>query len=472
MNQRRRGTDVAPVGVNGPAIHSGDGAPSDTLGLSQDLYIDLTTGGLWRKNDGTWDLELVLGGVLTVNYGGGGGGAGTLTEVAVSGTGILVASGTGPIPTLSLDFGTVSGKVADGGSLATTEAARAAHASNTSNPHTTTKAQVGLGNVTNDAQWASTLSAQISALTAKTSVADADVLPIEDSAASNTKKKVAFSDLRTSLGIAAAFTPASLSPKHRWTAGTTVQSGGLVDTITDLGSGGKNMTAAGAARVATATDANGKTYLSFGGSGIYTAGVAADWAFLHNALATYTVFVVYADATPTAVATETILSSMNWSGSGTGMNIVHGFNTGHGFDFAIFGGTLNAGMSAGRLKSAYNTGAEVWAFTFHGPFRAAGGGSNNFGGFSSSPTWGTGTTLQAITLNCGGCQVGGNFSSGTFSTANPNGALTMGSMADGNVKLSGRIYEIMITPRACRPYEIQQYADWAAANYSVNLAAW
>jgi hypothetical protein len=122
--------------------------------------------------------------IVVTEGGGGGGGTGDLTEVAVSGTGILVASGTGPIPSLSLDFGTTAGKVADG-----------AHVSNTSNPHSVTKAQVGLGSVTNDPQWASTLSAQISALTAKTTLVAADVIPIEDSAASDAKKKVTASDL-------------------------------------------------------------------------------------------------------------------------------------------------------------------------------------------------------------------------------------------------------------------------------------
>jgi len=63
-----------------------------------------------------------------------------------------------------------------------------------------TKSDVGLSNVTNDAQWASTLSAQVSALTAKTSLVDADVVPIEDSAASFGKKKVTAGLLRTYTG--------------------------------------------------------------------------------------------------------------------------------------------------------------------------------------------------------------------------------------------------------------------------------
>lgn len=59
-----------------------------------------------------------------------------------------------------------------------------------------TPALVGLGSVTNDAQWASTLSAQISALGTKTALADADVIPFEDSAAGFGKKKFTASTLR------------------------------------------------------------------------------------------------------------------------------------------------------------------------------------------------------------------------------------------------------------------------------------
>jgi len=59
------------------------------------------------------------------------------------------------------------------------------------------KSDVGLSNVTNDAQWASTLSAQISALGTKTALADADVIPYEDSAASFAKKKTTVSALRS-----------------------------------------------------------------------------------------------------------------------------------------------------------------------------------------------------------------------------------------------------------------------------------
>lgn len=68
------------------------------------------------------------------------------------------------------------------------------HTGDTSNPHSVTKIQVGLGNVTDDAQlkraandWAG--------FTEKTLVADADLVLIEDSADSGNKKKVQMSNL-------------------------------------------------------------------------------------------------------------------------------------------------------------------------------------------------------------------------------------------------------------------------------------
>ena len=63
MNQRRRGSNIAPVGTNGPAFYSGDGGPPlASLGVSQDLYLDLETNDLYRKNEGVWELETNLGG--------------------------------------------------------------------------------------------------------------------------------------------------------------------------------------------------------------------------------------------------------------------------------------------------------------------------------------------------------------------------------------------------------------------------
>lgn len=112
---------------------------------------------------------------------------GTVEEISTEGTGLIITSANGPIVDMELDWGTTTGKVADGGvvaaisstvsghtssississtvgthttqigtnttNIATNTSNLSAHIANVANPHTVTKTQVGLANVTNDAQ--------------------------------------------------------------------------------------------------------------------------------------------------------------------------------------------------------------------------------------------------------------------------------------------------------------------------------
>jgi hypothetical protein len=69
------------------------------------------------------------------------------------------------------------------------------HTGNTSNPHSVTKTQVGLGNVTNDAQ----AKADFSGYTAKATPVDADTVIINDSADSGAVKKVTWANIKATL---------------------------------------------------------------------------------------------------------------------------------------------------------------------------------------------------------------------------------------------------------------------------------
>jgi hypothetical protein len=69
-----------------------------------------------------------------------------------------------------------------------------AHLSSTANPHSVTKTQVGLGNVTNDAQL-KRAAGDINSFAEKTSPTGADLILIEDSANSYNKKKVQITNL-------------------------------------------------------------------------------------------------------------------------------------------------------------------------------------------------------------------------------------------------------------------------------------
>jgi hypothetical protein len=72
------------------------------------------------------------------------------------------------------------------------------HTSNTSNPHSTTATQVGLGNVENKT-FAVGVADATHAATSKTTPVDADELPLSDSAASNALKKLTWANLKAGI---------------------------------------------------------------------------------------------------------------------------------------------------------------------------------------------------------------------------------------------------------------------------------
>lgn len=73
------------------------------------------------------------------------------------------------------------------------------HAANTSNPHVVTQTQIGLGNVTNDAQL-KRAAGDFATFTEKVTPVGADILLLEDSAAAGAKKKVQIGNLPTGAG--------------------------------------------------------------------------------------------------------------------------------------------------------------------------------------------------------------------------------------------------------------------------------
>lgn len=96
------------------------------------------------------------------------------------------------VDSVLLKDGLVSGR-----NVATDGTVQDAHIANVSNPHAVTKAQVGLTNVTDDAQLKRSAN-DFSSFTEKTSLAADDVFIIEDSAAAGVKKYVKKSNLGAS----------------------------------------------------------------------------------------------------------------------------------------------------------------------------------------------------------------------------------------------------------------------------------
>jgi hypothetical protein len=258
------------------------------------------------------------------------------------------------------------------------------------------------------------------------------------------------------------WTPANLSPYNWWKASSTSKTSGLVTTIFDSGSAAKNFTAIVGQRGATKTDAAGKTYLDCTSGTLYTAGVAADWAWMHSGSLPYTIFVVLQHATGGS-ATEGILTTMNWSGSGIGMMIAHGNTTvPEGYDFGIWNGSNKIYLAGSR--NIVHTGSVVWAFQFSGEIIPT-----QIGQFTGNPA--VNTTNDVATCWRQGVKISKTPRTLTtaFSTANPNGTLTLGAFANGAVPLTAALYEIVIIRRAVTAYEIYQYAAYASGTYGFQL---
>lgn len=261
------------------------------------------------------------------------------------------------------------------------------------------------------------------------------------------------------------FTPADLSPRHWWKASAVV--GSPVDTITDAGSGAKNFTAAGALRVSVATDANGKAYLNFTGAGMYTAGVAADWTWLHDGTKPYTLFLVAKKATGLWTSgIDGIINTNDWSSTQASMSCSRGGSGGGGgFEWGINNtGTNKVYLTDSRIM-VNHTGIHAYAWAFLGA-----NAITQFSAYSTSPetkdvpigaeAWRFGTCVMRCPSNGGGYTA----------TATAN-TLALGAFANGANKATLQIYDVMLVQRACTPYEIHQWNAWAQAAYSFSPAA-
>jgi hypothetical protein len=325
-----------------------------------------------------------------------------------------------------------------------------------------TASQVGLGNVTNDAQLKRSAN-DFSTFTAKSSLAGSDLLLIEDSAASGAKKKITASSLVVS---GSAFDPSVLAPLHWWKASNNSQTGGLVDSVTDTGSSPKNFTATGANRAATGTDANGLTYLALSGS-LYQAGAAADWAFMSNG-SPWTMMVVINKTAFTSGVFEAFLATMTYSSSGHGLRFSLVANTNLPGPTPIAGWEMSIHNGGGIIVSPYlrnpaPTGVQVACWQYSGY-----GVASQTSEFTSI----TGTSvMRALRLNLNGEYVTATGDSNAARATTPDTALTLGAFGSGSgfTKATVRFYELMLLNRTVSDQQVQQYAAYAAATYGITI---
>jgi hypothetical protein len=403
-------------------------APNNAVGINGEFWLNDSTGDLYEKVNGVYVI-------VPVPSGGGGGAVDS------------VFGRTGHVVALSGDYNAT---------------------------------QVGLGNVTNDAQL-KRAAGDFSSFANKAAPVGSDVVLIEDSAAGGAKKHVLVSTLG---GSSPPFDPADLNPFVRYNASAVATSGGFVDTMTDLGSAGKNMTASGTDRCAIGTDANGKLYFDFAANRIYRAGVATDWTWMHDNTKQYTVIVVMANKPGSLQISAGILATMDWSSTSRGMFVGRGnangvgYAAGNGYDFGINLGDIagaggwNAYCTANRSHPPFSTSPEVVSFAFNRII-----GDVNAGYGSNNMQWsGISMTAQRASVNAysGKTQVAAAFTPAppAPSALAPARALTFGAMGDNTVPLSANVYEVFITQQALSPYDIQRYAEWAATEYQFSLTDW
>lgn len=271
---------------------------------------------------------------------------------------------------------------------------------------------------------------------------------------------------------AGGFSVAASLPSGWYRAANVVTSGGQVDTITDAGSYGKNFVGSGADRCPIGTDTDGLAYLDMA-SDLYQAGVAADWKFFHDNSVDWTIGLVTAKPTwPAASSTPLcLLATMNWT-TAVGMSISAGLNTTPIGAVTVWGWETIVCNGAGynmQLVTAKQipapTTKQVAVFRFmrqrcdvqYTGIGAANPPTNETGNVGDAFQNGAFVSRQVV------------MPSNTISSSNPSGPLTLGAFANGAVRYTGRLYELVIWQRRLSDGEVSGYAQDAASRYVFTL---
>lgn len=411
------------------------------------LIIPQTASGTEPANadPGTMSFDPALG-VLRVKLVGGwvdvgGGGGGSVTSITTGTPGVVtITNPTGPAVNIDVTAGSGVTAVAAGDMITV---------ANPTGP-TATAAMAGF-----------TTKVQ------KVTPAEADLLLLEDVTSSNAKKYATIKSVVESWDLVA-----ELAPTHIWRASNVTLSGGNIDTFTDLGSIPKNFVFTGGSRAVPGVDGNGKDYAQFS-SATYTAGVIADWNFLHQAISSWTLLYVMSYPSVLANSTQaTLLATNAFSSGGAGITLqasrqditaISATEPTGGMQFATFPGQKTR---VGTQRVGSVTALAAYAVVFKAvAFNA------NMGGFTSvtsgSPFWVSSMLAsyrnsQMLLFNQGD---GGPNAPVTQAGVAANTTLQLGSN-NGNAFFGGRLYELVVVPRACDDFEIKQYTRDAMRRFS------
>lgn len=262
------------------------------------------------------------------------------------------------------------------------------------------------------------------------------------------------------------------APLHWWLASNNTQTGGLVDSLNDLGSSPKNFAQAGAARAPIATDGDGLQYLALDGAvDFYQAGAVADWKFLsyiNEPLVSrgFTIAMIF-NRTVAFTAEEMLLDTCNAASASIGFCIRHMTDgvgagqamTGPGFFIGNGAGASSLGMvSRGR---PYLT-KEVLVIRFSNE-NGGSGGTLDPGG-ANAPT-----AMDGIMRRNGSTRSFTRHGGSADSTTNPSFVLTLGRRASTADRFSAaRLYEILMWDYPLSDRQVAAYEERARVVFKIS----
>lgn len=246
----------------------------------------------------------------------------------------------------------------------------------------------------------------------------------------------------------------SLAPLHWWNANHVVQSGGLVDSLVDIGTSPKNFTQVGAARAPLFTDAAGQVSLSLDGvADYYQAGVPADWTFGSNGTGCTFALIGLRDTLSATAFGEAIFGTVSGDTTKNGFDLFWGFVSAvdQGPLFVTTGSTLNTYVL--YTETAILGLGVVWTvvvrtFGRTPPARIANGVTNN-------PI---GCQMQCFSQTRATC-----IRNLAYNTGAPTFALTLGRRADlgAGQFFKGKVYDVMIHNDAYSDAEVNLWLQYA-----------